>query len=279
MIGTTFSGYSIQEKIGGGNTGIVYKALDVDTGRHLAVKILPNNFLISNEKIARFNRETQAARLLSHKAIARMLEVGSDQGHNFIAMEYVDGRSYTQIIEENEEGISLAQFFALMLPILDGVGYAHRNNMVHRDLKPENLKVTAGGQPKVLDFGLVKFLDKEPSSEDSFQTLAGMVVGSAGYMSPEQAEGLAFDERTDVFSLGIIMYELLAGTNPFQSNSPFATITKIISQDPLSLELLRPDIPLPLCKLILQCLSKDMTRRLPNAVSVYGAVAAVQADS
>jgi len=276
MIGTTFSGYSIQEKIGGGNTGIVYKAYDAVNQRHLAIKILPNNFLISKEKIARFNRETQAARLLSHQAIARMLEVGTDQGHNFIAMEYVDGRSYTQIIEDNHEGIPLDQFFSLMLPILDGVGYAHQNNMVHRDLKPENLKVTSSGQPKVLDFGLVKFLDKEPSSEDSFQTLAGMVVGSAGYMSPEQAEGLTFDERTDVFSLGIIMYELLTGKNPFQSNSPFATITKIISQDPLSIELLRPDIPLPLCRVIFQCLFKDMTKRLSDATSVYDAIAAAQ---
>lgn len=276
MIGKKLSGYHILDKIGGGNTGVVYKALDPSQNIHVALKVLPNNFLTSKEKAARFNRETQVARLLSHAAIARMYSVGCDQGYNFIAMEYVDGQSYTQIIESHGDGVPLEQFFALVMPVLDGVAYAHGQNLVHRDLKPENLKVNAAGQPKVLDFGLVKFLDKEPSGEDSFQTMAGMVLGSAGYMSPEQAEGLTFDQRTDIFSLGVIMYQLLTGFNPFQANNPFSTITKILTVTPLSVELVRTDIAPELGQVVLKCLSKEMDQRYPDAHTLHEALLRLQ---
>lgn len=276
MIGKHLAGYRILGKIGGGNTGIVYKAHDPQRDIFVAIKVLPNNFLTSKEKAARFNRETQVARMLSHKAIAKMLAVGSEQKYNFIAMEYVDGKSYTQVINENPEGVSLPLFFALMLPVLDGVTYAHEHNLVHRDLKPENLKVNSSGQPKVLDFGLVKFLDKEPSGEDSFQTMAGMVLGSAGYMSPEQAEGLAFDQRTDIFSLGVIMYQLLTGKNPFEANNPFATITKILTTIPLSVELVRPEVPSELGQVVLKCLSKEMDQRYPDASTLYEVIKALK---
>jgi len=269
MIGPEFSGYRLVEKLGGGNTGIVYKAYDPSAGEYLALKILPNDLLTSKERRARFTRETRAARLLSHPAIARMFEVGtSPDGHHFIAMEYVDGRSYHDIIGDNPEGVSEDGFYDLVLPVIEAVAYAHEHSLVHRDLKPENLKLTSDGQPKVLDFGLVKFMDKDPSGDDSFQTMAGMVLGSAGYMSPEQADGLASDARTDVFSLGIIMYEFLCGKNPFQCNNPFATISKILTANPISLELLRPDLPLPLCQMIQRCLSKDMDGRFAHAGAV-----------
>ena len=278
MIADTFSGYTIIGKIGGGNTGIVYKAVDPKTGEFLALKILPNDFLVSNEKRARFQREAKAAKLLSHAAIAKMLHIGEHGGHNFIAMEYVDGKSFAQVIDAYPDGLPFQHFYRLVLPVLDGVAYAHEQNLVHRDLKPENIKVSSSRQPKVLDFGLVKFLDKDPNSsgEDSFQTMAGMVLGSAGYMSPEQAEGLSFDARTDVFSLGIIMYEMLTGKNPFASKSPFATIAKILSSNPLSIELLRPDIPMDLSKAIFTCLSKDMNDRFPNARAVFRAVSEIK---
>ena len=273
MMARDFSGYRLIEKLGGGNTGIVYKAFDPGKHTFLAVKILTNDFLVSKERIARFNRETRAARLLSHPSIARMLRVGtSDDGHHFIAMEYVDGEGYNEIISNHSDGVTEENFYKLMMPLLDGVAYAHEHNLVHRDLKPENLKITSTGEPKVLDFGLVKFLDNEPSGEDSFQTMAGMVLGSAGYMSPEQAEGLSFDARTDIFSLGVIMYEFLAGKNPFHSSSPFATIAKILTIDPLSLELLRPELPLRLCKVIMKCLTKNMDARYANARTLIEAI-------
>ena len=277
MIGPDFSGYQLIEKLGGGNTGIVFKAFDPKSQRPLAVKILPNDFLISKERRARFIRETRAAGMLNHPAIARVVRVGTaEDGSHFIAMEYVDGRSYSEIMQKRPDGVSLRAFFHLFLPVLEGMAYAHQNSVLHRDLKPDNLKLTAARQPKILDFGLVKFLDKEPSGDDSFQTMAGMVLGSAGYMSPEQADGLTTDMRTDVFSLGVIMYEFLSGKNPFACNNPFATITKILTADPLSLELVRPDLPLPLCTLVLKCLSKDMNMRYPNAGALLEAVRSVQ---
>lgn len=277
MIGTDFAGYQLIKKLGGGNTGIVFKAYDPKARNYLALKILPNDFLVSQERRARFTRETRAASLLSHPAIARMLQVGSSEdGHNFIAMEYVDGSSYREIIDELKDGADEGQFYKLLLPVLEGMAYAHKNHLVHRDLKPENLKLTSEDQPKILDFGLVKFLDKEPSGEDSFQTMAGMVLGSAGYMSPEQADGLSTDMRTDIFSVGVIMYEVLSGKNPFQCKNPFATITKILTANPISLELLRPDIPVPLCQLVQRCLSKDLDKRYDNAAALLDAVRGVK---
>ncbi|MDJ0834987.1 MAG: serine/threonine-protein kinase [Acidobacteriota bacterium] len=277
MIGPEFSGYKLLEKLGGGNTGYVYRAFDPAQRRYLAIKILPNDFLISKERRARFIRETRAARLLSHPAIARMLEVGtSDDGHHFIAMEYVDGRRYDEIAQAHQDGLPEETFFELMQPVLEGVAYAHEHHLVHRDLKPTNLKLTGDGQPKVLDFGLVKFLNKEPSGDDSFQTMAGMVLGSAGYMSPEQADGLSSDARTDVFSMGVIMYEFLAGRNPFQCKNPFATITKILTVNPVSLELIRPDLPLPLCQVIQKCLSKDMDMRFADAGVLLQAITQIK---
>ena len=277
MIGTNFSGYHVLAKIGGGNTGIVYKARDARSGLTVALKILADDFLVSTEKKARFLRETRATGILSHPAIAKLYTAGEFQGHNYLAMEYVDGESFSQLIHAQPDGLALRDFFSLMLPILEGTAFAHQRNIAHRDLKPDNLKRTSKGQPKILDFGLVKFLDVQASSgEESFQTFAGMVVGSAGYMSPEQASGNVIDERTDVFSLGIIMYELLAGKNPFQAKSPFSTIEKILTATPISLELLRPDIPLPLCNVILKCLTKNQNGRYPNGGSLLQALQSVR---
>ena len=277
MIGSVFSNYQVIRKIGGGNTGLVYKVFDPVHHMFLALKILPDHFLISKETKARFMREVKAASMLSHDALARLYEVGEWDGVHYIAMEYVDGESYKQIIQASPEGVDVARFYQLMLPVLDGVAHAHDRNLVHRDLKPDNIKLTAEGYPKVLDFGLVKFLDKQqPAGPESFQTMAGMVLGSAGYMSPEQAEGEPFDERTDIFSLGIIMYELLSGKNPFQGKNPFDTIVKIINTEPLSLELLRPDLSMELCRVICKCLSKNMSQRYAGADTVYRAIAATK---
>ena len=280
MIGSVFSNYQVIQKLGGGNTGVVYKAFDPMHHRFLALKILDDDLLLSKEKRARFKRETQAARILSHPAIAQVFEAGEHEGSGYIAMEYVDGRSYREIIAESPEGVSLDRFLQLMLPVLDGVAYAQEHELLHRDLKPDNLKESKDGNPKVLDFGLVKFMRKTKtkageSSHESFETMAGSVLGSAGYMSPEQAQGDPVDAATDVFSLAVIMYELLSGHNPFQGNNPFETIVKVINDDPLSLELLRTDLPVALCKTIHTALAKDPVGRFGNARDVFRAVSAV----
>lgn len=273
MIGMTFHNYHILEEIGGGNTGVVYLAYDIQHTREVALKILPDDFLTSQERKARFRRETRAANLLSHQAIAKLYATGEHEGHSYIAMEFVRGKSYKTIVNKHPEGTDLHHFFGLILPVIDGVAYAHHRNVAHRDLKPDNLMLNADGQAKILDFGLVKFLD---GGIDSFETVAGMVLGSAGYMSPEQASGEELDYRTDIFSLGVIMYELLTGKNPFESHTPFATITRILNANPLSIELIRPEVPLELCKLVNRCLSKDMRSRFPNAGILSNELAAMR---
>ncbi len=278
MIGNVFDKYQIIQKIGGGNTGVVYKAFDPLNHRFLALKVLPNDFLISKEKKARFMREIKAASILSHRAIARLYEVGEVDGNYYIAMEYVDGHSYSQIIRSFADGLDLERFKRLMIPILAGVAYAHKNRLIHRDLKPDNLKMTAKGQPKVLDFGLVKFMGKSQGNQ-SFETMAGMVLGSAGYMSPEQAQGGAVTTSTDVFSLGVIMYELLTGKNPFRGKNPFETIMKIVNTKPLSIELIRPDLPMDLCSLVCKCLDRDANSRFPDAIQLYKAAATLKGPS
>lgn len=280
MIGSVFANYQVIRKLGGGNTGVVYQGFDPMRHCFLALKILANDLLVSKEKKARFMREAKVASVLSHPAIAQVFEYGECDGAWYLAMEYVDGESFTNIVSAYPEGVDVDKFFDLMLPVVEGVAHAHEQNLVHRDLKPDNLKITKAGQPKVLDFGLVKQLDGAVSGgEESFETMAGMVVGSAGYMSPEQAQGEPLDVRTDIFSLGVIMYELLSGKNPFQGRTPFQSIVEIISSDPLSLELLRPEIPLPLCNIITRALTKDKEERYPNAASLHQAMAALMRSS
>jgi len=280
MIDAAFSGYQIIHKIGGGNTGTVYKAFDPTKNRHVALKILGNDLFLSRERKARFLREARAAGMLAHPGIARLYRVGERHSTPYLAMELVEGQTFSQIIDNHPEGIALNAFYELALPVLQGMAYAHGRQIAHRDIKPSNLKLSAQGQPKILDFGLVKFLDIQGSPHDeSFQTMAGMVLGSAGYMSPEQAEGDEFDERTDVFSLGIVMYELLTGKNPFLGRNPFDTISRVINASPLSLELLRPETPMPLCNVIARALSKNMKLRYTNAQALLEAVLAAKERS
>ncbi len=276
MLGSIFSGYKIIGRLGGGNTGVVYKAVD-QGGRIVALKILPNDMLLSQEKKARFLRESQAAVMLEHPSIAQLLEVGEYHGCSYFAMEYIDGESFRDLLDQSPNGLSLRKFMELVHPILDGLAYAHRLNLVHRDLKPENLKLTLDGAPKILDFGLVKFMDDDSKDDEGYKTLTGMVLGSARYMSPEQANAEYLDARTDIFSIGIIMYEMLTGSNPFDSKSPFVTMQRILNFDPVSVELIRSDPPLPLCAVIAQCLLKDRKQRYADADQLHDAIKAIRA--
>lgn len=274
MLGTTFSGFKIIDRLGGGNTGVVYKAVD-QSGRIVALKVLPNDLLLSQEKEARFLRESQAAVMLDHPAIARLLEVGEYHGCSYFAMEYIDGANFRDILDAAPDGLPLTRFNELIEPILSGLTYAHGLNIVHRDLKPENLKLTHNGEVTILDFGLVKFLDDDSKDDGGFKTLTGMVLGSARYMSPEQANAEPLDARTDIFSLGIIMYEMLTGTNPFDAKSPFVVMQRILNHDPVSIELVRPDTPIALCSVISRCLIKDRAARFNDASELQNAINAI----
>lgn len=277
MIGSLFAGYKIVERLGGGNTGVVYKAYDSGRDIPVALKVLPDDLLTSEEKRARFMRESQAAVMLDHECIAKLLEVGEYHGCKYFVMEYVEGVSFRDFLERHPEGVALRDFFSLSIPILDGLAFAHSLGMVHRDLKPENIKLDIHGRPKVLDFGLVKFLNEE-GRDDGFQTLTGMVLGSAHYMSPEQANGDALDARTDVFSLGIIFYEMLTGKNPFETHSPFSTMQRILSMDPVSIELVRQEVPLGLAEVVNTCLRKRQASRYENAGALLEALQTAQGE-
>lgn len=264
MLGSIFSGYKIVDRLGGGNTGVVYKAVDQNQ-RLVALKVLPNDLLLSAEKQARFLRESQAAVILEHPSIAQLLEVGEYHGCSYFAMEYIEGLSFRTILDDHPGGLDWGRFYELAMPVLEGLEYAHDLGIIHRDLKPENLKVTEKDEPKILDFGLVKFLNDDSKDDGGFKTLTGMVVGSARYMSPEQANGDVINAQTDVFSFGIIMYEMISGKNPFDSRSPFVTMQRILNHDPISLELVRPDTPIRLSQIVSNCLVKDRDSRYRDA--------------
>ncbi|MCB1051438.1 MAG: serine/threonine protein kinase [Acidobacteria bacterium] len=265
MIGTSFAGFKVLERLGGGNTGVVYRAFDPSGNRVVALKVLANDLLFSEEKKARFLRESQAAVLLDHPSIAKLYHMGEYHQCHYFAIEYIEGQCFRELIESHPNGLPLERFFEILPPILEGMAYAHSLGLVHRDLKPENLKIDKQGQPKILDFGLVKFLDDDSKENEGFKTMTGMVLGSARYMSPEQADGLLLDTRTDVFSLGIIMYEMLSGKNPFHAKSPFATMQRILRDDPISVELVRTDTSRKLSALVERCLQKDRTKRFADA--------------
>ncbi|MCB1044264.1 MAG: serine/threonine protein kinase [Acidobacteria bacterium] len=271
MLGSIFSGYKIIDRLGGGNTGIVYKAVD-QNGRIVALKILANDLLISREKQARFLRESQAAVMLEHPSIAQLLEVGEYHNCSYFAMEFIEGKSFRDVIDSHPTGLPIDLFFETVEPVMSGLAYAHDMNLIHRDLKPENLRLTLDGLPKILDFGLVKFMDEDSKDDGGFKTLTGMVLGSARYMSPEQANAEPLDARTDVFSMGIIMYELLTGSNPFDARSPFVTMQRILTHNPVSAELVRPDAPLSLCAVISRCLAKEPDLRYDNAIQLQEAL-------
>jgi serine/threonine-protein kinase len=272
MIGTYFEGYKLLERLGGGTNGVVYKAFDSRQNHYVAIKILLQDVLLSEEKIHRFMREAQASVILSHDHIARMHAVGDSRGTHYIVMDYIQGQTFGDIVRKHPQGVTLKAFAGLMKPVLSGMVYAHSQGIVHRDLKPENLILDTRGKPVIVDFGLSKMVDL--AMADGYNTVSGLVIGSAGYMAPEQAQGEAIDERSDIFSLGTIMYELLSGKNPFADPSPVMAIQKSIVSNPVLIELVREDVPISLGKVIAKAMAKDRARRYATMASFQEAVLA-----
>jgi len=264
MIGTLFAGYKLIEKLGGRTNGIVYRAYAPKTDQFVAIKILVKDLLFNKEKQARFLREAQSAVILNHPNIAQLFELGDSRGTQYIVMEYVEGKTFREIIEKHPDGISIKGFLGMIKPIVDALVYAHSQGVVHRDLKPENLILNNLGSPVIVDFGLSKTSDTDAVT-NGYITSQGMVLGSPGYMSPEQVSAQPQDHRSDIFSIGVIMYELICGVNPFYDDSPIRAMQKILNDDPLTLELIRPDLPLELSHLILKCLAKKPEDRYNQA--------------
>jgi Tol biopolymer transport system component len=264
MLGKRLAHYTIREKLGRGGMGEIYAAEDEKLGRRVALKILPG-LLAENEQLrARFEREARAIASLNHPNIVQIYSVEEVDGVHFFTMELVRGKTLSEI--QPRGGFSLSKFLDIAIPLTDAVAAAHDHGITHRDLKPDNVMVSEEGRVKVLDFGLAKSTRLLPASDSSDapteqRTQEGSILGTLSYMSPEQAEGKAVDRRSDVFSLGITFYEMLAGEKPFRGDTPVATLSAVIKDDPSPI----PSIPRDLSKILKRCLAKDPERRFQSA--------------
>jgi serine/threonine protein kinase/predicted Zn-dependent protease len=255
--------------LGKGGMGVVYRAEDEVLRREVALKVLPPGFTADEERRRRFLREARSAAAVNHPNIATIYEVGEGDGRVFIAMELIDGRSLARTLSAARPSIEEA--VELSRQILRGLGKAHEAGLVHRDLKPDNVMVTAEGTVKLLDFGLAK--TREPGAShlgdaDTAMTEDGRLVGTPLYMSPEQARGRSLDARSDLFSFGVLLYELLTGKRPFHGATSTDLLTAILRDQPPSPSALNPEIPAELSALVERCLAKDPAERPADCASI-----------
>ncbi len=256
MIGKTISHYKILEKLGEGGMGVVYKAKDTKLDRKVALKFLPVQLASDGEFKERFKREAQAAAALNHPNIITIHEVAEYETRPFIAMEYVEGESLKDLIARKD--LSVGEVLDVALQISDGLAVAHQAGIVHRDIKPQNVLIGKDGRARICDFGLAK------AKRDVTLTQAGSTLGTVAYMSPEQAQGKEVDHRTDIWALGVVVYEMLTGQMPFKGEHEQAVICSILNEDPEPLTSFRTDIPSYVEQVVNKALEKDQTSRYQN---------------
>ena len=268
MIGKLLAHYEIREKIGSGGMGEVYRAHDTRLDRDVALKIMPEAMANDPERSARFEREARAVAALKHPNIVTIYSVEEADGIRFLTMELVEGRTLTGIIPAG--GLPLGRFFDLAVQLADAVSAAHAKGITHRDLKPDNIMLEQDHRVKVLDFGLAKLLEGALGSDATMaiaphSTREGHILGTVAYMSPEQAEGKPVDPRSDVFSLGIILYEMITGERPFQGGTQISTLTAILRDTPPAVHERKPMAPRHLDRIVQRCLEKEPDRRYESA--------------
>jgi eukaryotic-like serine/threonine-protein kinase len=282
VIGRRLDRYTIESKLGEGGMGVVYKARDTHLDRFVAIKVLPADKVADPERKERFVLEAKAASALNHPNIITIHDIRSDGGIDFIVMEYAEGRTLDAIIPP--KGLPLVQALRYAVQIADALARAHEAGIVHRDLKPSNIVVTGEDRVKILDFGLAKLLEPTDRSLDAVTrtspvTDAGTIVGTAAYMSPEQAEGRKVDGRSDIFSFGAVLYEMVTGRRPFAADSQLSLLAKILAEDPAPPSQLTPSIPADVERTILRCLRKDPARRFQTMADLKVALEDMVADS
>jgi Tol biopolymer transport system component/tRNA A-37 threonylcarbamoyl transferase component Bud32 len=278
--GDLLSHYRVEAKIGEGGMGVVYKARDTHLDRFVAIKVLPPERVADPERKRRFVLEAKAASALNHPNIVTVHDIDHSDGIDFIAMEYVEGRTLDELI--GRKGLKLSEALKYAIQIADALAKAHGAGIVHRDLKPGNVMVTPDGRAKVLDFGLAKLTETAPAaSEDPTvterkSTELGMIVGTAAYMSPEQAAGKKVDARSDIFSFSSLLYEMLTGRRAFRRDAPALTLAAILHMEPPPLE---PVIPRDVDKVVMHCLRKDPDRRYQHIGDVKIALEDLKEES
>ena len=268
--GTMLSHYRLIEKIGEGGMGVVYKALDTRLEREVALKFLPEEFANEPDRLARFIREAKTIAALNHPNIVGIHSVEEEDGVRFITMELVRGRTLKEVIPR--KGLPTGELFALAAPMVEAVSVAHEQGITHRDLKPENIMVTPDGRVKILDLGLAMAKPLEPVTARSEVTTSidetGLMIGTAACMSPEQVEGRRLDHRSDIFALGVILYEMATGQRPFRGTSSLEVISSIMHDTPAPLSDLNPLHPHELDRVVRHSLVKDRERRYQTAKDV-----------
>ena len=271
MTGTTLHHYRIIRPIGRGGMGEVYAAEDTRLNRTIALKVLPQDVTADPERLSRFQREAKAIAALNHPNVVTIYSVEEADGVPFLTMELVEGKPLDAVIPRR--GMKLAAFLELAVPLADAVSAAHQRGVVHRDLKPSNIMIRDDGRLKVLDFGLAKLSQETGGGGANTATVEQLtaqhgVVGTASYMSPEQAEGRPVDHRSDIFSLGIVLYEMATGTRPFKGESAMSILSAVIKDAPVPAADLNPGVPPELDRAIRRCLAKDPARRYQSAADL-----------
>ena len=286
MIGVELLHYRITRALGSGGMGEVYLAEDLRLKRIVAIKILPPAVAKDADRRDRFEREAQAVAALNHPNIVTIHAVerapsaiSGEHDTHFIAMEYVDGRTLGDVLPKG--GLPLRRLLTIAIQIADAVAMAHRHGIVHRDLKPANVMIAGQDRVKVLDFGLAKLRDASADATGGLPTREltgeGKIVGTVAYMSPEQAEGTAVDERSDIFSLGVMLYEMATGDRPFKGDTNLSILSSVLRDTPKALTEINPAVSPELARVVRRCLVKDPEHRFQSAKDLRNELEELQA--
>src|SRR5438309_8659973 len=290
MVGKVISHYRIEERLGGGGMGVVYRAEDLRLGRHVALKFLPPEMIRDHQALERFQREARAASALNHPNSCTIHEIDESDGHPFIVMEFLDGHTLKHIMLGKP--MPAAQILEIALQIAEALEAAHESGIVHRDLKPANIFINRRGQAKVLDFGLAKLVTKPyriaegvgaaamPTVTDAEHlTTTGVAVGTVSYMSPEQARGEELDQRSDLFSLGAVLYEMATGRLAFGLGTTAVVFEAILNRTPVPVFRLNPDLVSDFGWITAKLLEKDRRLRYQSAAELRADLKRVKRDT
>src|SRR5438128_291697 len=278
--GTKLGPYEIQSPLGAGGMGEVYRARDTRLGRDVALKVLPESFLREGDRLRRFEQEAQAVAALNHPNILAIFDTGQNDGSPFLVSELLEGETLRTVLDRG--AMAPRKTIDYGVQIAQGLAAAHEKEIVHRDLKPENIFVTKDARIKILDFGLAKLAQKAnaAAADDgitltSSHTAAGVVMGTASYMAPEQVRGEPADPRTDIFAFGALLYEMLSGKRAFRRDTPAETMTAVLKEDPPELSDLGHPISPALDRIVRRCLEKDPEQRFQSAKDLSFALGAL----